>query len=153
MVRMNSLSSNLDAMDRRILALLESEGRLPIVELAARVGLSPTPCQRRVKRLEADGVIRGYAARLDPKAMGRGLQAFVLVNLTSHGEETVAAFQQAVRARPEVAAAYTLSGEFDYLLQVAVPDLEAFSEFALKALLHLPGVRDTRSSFALSIVK
>lgn len=143
----------LDANDRKILAVLEAEGRIPIVELAARVGLSPTPCQRRVKRLEADGVIRGYAARLDPKAMGRGFQAFVLVNLANHGEETVVAFQEAVRARTEVVGAYALSGEFDYLLHVTAPDLEAFSEFALKALLRLPGVRDTRSSFALSIVK
>ncbi|MEX2648254.1 MAG: Lrp/AsnC family transcriptional regulator [Alphaproteobacteria bacterium] len=143
----------LDATDRKILAVLEAEGRISIVELAAQVGLSPTPCQRRVKRLEADGVIRGYAARLDPKAMGRGFQAFVLVNLANHGEETVAAFQEAVRARPEVVGAYALSGEFDYLLHVTAPDLEAFSAFALKALLRLPGVRDTRSSFALSTLK
>jgi Lrp/AsnC family leucine-responsive transcriptional regulator len=145
--------NSLDAIDRRIVAELEADGRLAIVELASRVGLSPTPCQRRVKRLEAEGVIRGYAARLDLKVMGRGFQAFVLVNLTNHGEDTVAAFQDAVRARPEVTDAYSLSGEFDYLLHVMVGDLEAFSDFALKTLLRMPGVRDTRSSFALGTLK
>lgn len=143
----------LDAIDRRIIAELEVEGRLPIVDLASRVGLSATPCQRRVKRLEAEGVIRGYAARIDPRVAGRALQAFVLVNLTDHAEDTVARFEAAVRERSDVAAAYVVSGEYDYLLHVMVADLEAFSDFSLKALLRMPGVRDTRSSLVMGALK
>ena len=143
----------IDAIDRKILAALEADGRISIVDLAARVGLSATPCQRRLKRLEAEGVIRGYAARIDPTVLGRGLQAFILVNLSDHAEDTVAAFHRAVAERAEVAAAYILSGEFDYLLHVMVPNLEAFSGFALKTLLRMPGVRDTRSTFVMAELK
>ena len=150
---MKDASPQVDAIDRRILAELETDGRMSIVDLAPRVGLSATPCQRRVKRLEADGVIRGYAARIDPRIAGRALQAFVLVNLTDHAEETVARFEQAVRERPDVAAAYAVSGEYDYLLHVMVADLDAFSAFSLKALLRMPGVRDTRSSLVMGVAK
>jgi Lrp/AsnC family leucine-responsive transcriptional regulator len=98
-------------------------------------------------------VIKGYAAIVDPAAVGRGLQAFVQVSLENHAEETASAFQRAVMGRTEVVACYIMSGEFDYLLHIMVPDLEAYSEFALKALLRMPGVKDTRSSFALAVLK
>ena len=143
----------LDDIDRRILAALQRDGRLSMVDLASQVGLSATPCLRRVKRLEQSGVITGYAAIVDPAATGRSLHAFVQVNLDSHTEDTVTAFQRAIMARPEVVACYPISGEFDYLLQVMVPDLEAYGEFALKALLRMPGVKDTRSSFAMGVLK
>ena len=143
----------LDETDRRIVAALEADGRLPMVELAAKIGLSPTPCLRRVRRLEADGVIRGYRALIDPKAAGRGMQAFVMVTLRDHAEETVGAFHRALGERPEVAAAYAVSGDTDYLLHVMVPDLEAFNAFALKALLRMPGVSTTRSSFVMQELK
>jgi len=145
--------TDLDDIDRRILSALQRNGRLSMVELAGQVGLSPTPCLRRVKRLEQEGVIRGYLAIIDPMVLGRALHAFVQVNLDNHAEETVAAFQRAIMARAEVVACYPISGEFDYLLQVMVPDLEAYGEFALKALLRMPGVKDTRSSFAMGVVK
>jgi Lrp/AsnC family leucine-responsive transcriptional regulator len=151
--RMKTANSKLDETDRRILTALQRDGRLSIVDLAERVGLSATPCLRRVKRLEQAGVIKGYTAIVDPAATGRGLQAFVQVNLENHAEDTVTAFQRAIMARPEVVACYAISGEFDYLLQVMVPDLEAYSEFALKALLRMPGVKDTRSSFAMGVLK
>jgi Lrp/AsnC family leucine-responsive transcriptional regulator len=150
---MKSLRTEIDAIDRRILEELRKDGRMAIIDLAAKVGLSPTPCQRRLKRLEESGVIAGYAAILNPAAVGRGLQAFVQVALADHKEETVASFQRAIAARPEVAACYIMSGELDYLLHVAVADLEAYSEFALKTLLHIPGVKDTRSSLAMSVLK
>jgi Lrp/AsnC family leucine-responsive transcriptional regulator len=150
---MNSAKLKLDDIDRRILAALQRDGRLSIVDLAGQVGLSATPCLRRVKRLEQSGVITGYAAIVDPAATGRSLHAFVQVNLDSHTEDTVTAFQRAIMARPEVVACYPISGEFDYLLQVMVPDLEAYGEFALKALLRMPGVKDTRSSFAMGVLK
>ena len=150
---MNNARIKLDDIDRRILAALQRAGRLSMVDLAAQVGLSATPCLRRVKRLEQAGVITGYAAIIDAAATGRSLHAFVQVNLENHAEETVKAFQRAIMARPEVVACYPISGEFDYLLQVMVPDLEAYGEFALKALLRMPGVKDTRSSFAMGVLK
>jgi Lrp/AsnC family transcriptional regulator, leucine-responsive regulatory protein len=150
---MNNARIKLDDIDRRILAALQRDGRLSMVDLAAQVGLSATPCLRRVKRLEQAGVITGYAAIIDAAATGRSLHAFVQVNLENHAEETVKGFQRAIMARPEVVACYPISGEFDYLLQVMVPDLEAYSEFALKALLRMPGVKDTRSSFAMGVLK
>jgi len=150
---MNNARIKLDDIDRRILAALQRDGRLSMVDLAGQVGLSATPCLRRVKRLEQAGVITGYAAIIDAAATGRSLHAFVQVNLENHAEETVKAFQRAIMARPEVVACYPISGEFDYLLQVMVPDLEAYSEFALKALLRMPGVKDTRSSFAMGVLK
>lgn len=143
----------LDDIDRRIISELQRDGRLAIVDLADRVGLSPTPCLRRVKRLEADGLIRRYAALVDAKAMGLGTQALVQVTLDDHSEPVVEAFEAAIRERPEVIACYAVTGEMDFLLQVQVADLEAFSEFALKALLRMPGVKGTRSSFVMQTIK
>lgn len=150
---MKAPTQGLDAIDRRILAALQRDGRLAVVDLAAAVGLSATPCLRRVKRLEGDGVIKGYTAVVDPAKLGLGLQAFVQVTLVSHAEETVTAFERAIAARPEVIAAYITSGEMDFLLHVVAADLEAYSDFALKALLRMPGVKDTRSSFVMSLLK
>jgi Lrp/AsnC family leucine-responsive transcriptional regulator len=143
----------LDAADRRILRALQRDGRLSIVALAEQVGLSATPCQRRVRRLEEEGVIAGYAARLDPARLGLPLQAFVLVALESHAEEVVERFHKALAERPEVLAAYAMSGEMDYLLHVLAEDFEAYGDFAMKALLRMPGVKETRSSFVLSALK
>jgi Lrp/AsnC family leucine-responsive transcriptional regulator len=146
-------SPELDATDRRLLRALQREGRLSIVALAEEVGLSPTPCQRRLRRLEEEGVIAGYTAVLDHARLGLPLQAFVLVSLDSHAEEVMARFQAALSVRPEVLAAYSMSGDMDYLLHVAAADFEAYAEFALKALLRMPGVKDTRSSFVLQALK
>jgi Lrp/AsnC family leucine-responsive transcriptional regulator len=143
----------LDDIDRRIVAALQAEGRLPIVDLAERVGLSPTPCQRRVKRLEEEGVITRYAALVSPAAMGMGLQALVEITLDDHSEKTVDAFEAAIRARTEVVACYAVTGDMDFLVHVFVPDLAAFSDFAMKALLRMPGVKGTRSSFIMQAVK
>ena len=143
----------LDAADRRILRALQGDGRMAITALAEAVGLSATPCQRRVKRLEEAGVIAGYHARLAPARVGLPLQAFVQVALESHSEEVAARFHKALAARPEVLAAYTMSGEMDYLLHVLAPDMEAFGDFATRALLRMPGVKETRSSFVLATLK
>ncbi len=145
--------TELDDIDRRIVGELQRDGRLAIVDLADRVGLSSTPCLRRVKRLEAEGLIRRYAALVDPKALGLGTQALVQVTLDDHSEPVVEAFEAAIRQRPEVIACYAVTGEMDFLLQVQVADLEAFSEFALKALLRMPGVRGTKSSFIMQTIK
>jgi Lrp/AsnC family leucine-responsive transcriptional regulator len=143
----------LDEIDRKIVAALQAEGRLPIVDLAERVGLSATPCQRRVKRLEEEGVITRYAALISPAAMGYGLQALVEVTLDDHSEKTVEAFEAAIRARPEVVACYAVTGDMDFLLHIFAPDLANFSDFALKALLRMPGVKGSRSSFIMQAVK
>ena len=143
----------LDDIDKRILAALQEDGRLAMVDLADKVGLSPTPCQRRVKRLEDAGVIGRYAALLSPPTLGLALQALVQVTLDDHSEKTVEAFEAAIRARPEVVACYAVTGDMDFLLHILAPDLASFSEFAMKALLRMPGVRDTRSSFIMQAVK
>ena len=145
--------ATLDDIDRKIIAALQAEGRLPIVDLADRVGLSPTPCQRRVKRLEEEGIITGYAALIAPAALGYGLQALVEVTLDDHSEKTVEAFEAAIRARPEVVACYAVTGDMDFLLHIFAPDLAQFSDFALKALLRMPGVKGSRSSFIMQAVK
>ena len=145
--------ADLDEIDKKILSVLQHEGRLPIVELADRVGLSATPCQRRVKRLEEEGVITRYAALVAPAAMGYGLQALVEVTLDDHSEKTVEAFEAAIRARPEVVACYAVTGDMDFLLHVFAPDLARFSDFAMKALLRMPGVKGSRSSFIMQAVK
>lgn len=143
----------LDDIDKRIVTVLQAEGRLAMVDLADRVGLSATPCQRRVKRLEEEGVIDRYAALVSPSAVGFALQALVQVTLDDHSEKTVTAFEAAIRARPEVVACYAVTGDMDFLLHVLAPDLASFSEFAMKALLRMPGVRGTRSSFIMQAVK
>lgn len=145
--------TTLDEIDRKIIAALQAEGRLPIVDLADRVGLSATPCQRRVKRLEEEGLIVRYAALVSPTAMGFGLQALVEVTLEDHSEKTVEAFESAIRARPEVVACYAVTGDMDFLLHVFATDLASFSDFALKALLRMPGVKGTRSSFIMQAIK
>ena len=145
--------TELDDIDMRIVASLQAEGRLPIVDLAERVGLSATPCQRRVKRLEEEGVITRYAALISPAALGMGLQALVEITLDDHSEKTVEAFEAAIRARAEVVACYAVTGDMDFLVHVFAPDLAAFSEFAMKALLRMPGVKGTRSSFIMQAVK
>jgi Lrp/AsnC family transcriptional regulator, leucine-responsive regulatory protein len=106
-----------------------------------------------VKRLEEAGVISRYAAVLDPGRLGLPLQAFVMVALESHAEEVVERFHKALAERPEVLAAYAMSGEMDYLLHVLAADFEAYADFALKALLRMPGVKETRSSFVLTALK
>ena len=148
-----STQIQLDAADRRILRALQRDGRMAITALAEAVGLSATPCQRRLKRLEEAGVIAGYAARVSAAAVGLPLQAFVQVALESHSEEVAERFHTALAARPEVIAAYTMSGEMDYLLHVLAPDMEAFGDFATRGLLRMPGVKEARSSFVLATLK
>ncbi|MCC6173534.1 MAG: Lrp/AsnC family transcriptional regulator [Gammaproteobacteria bacterium] len=143
----------LDPTDRRILAELQRDGRLSHVELAERVGLTPTPCTRRVRELEAAGVIQGYAALVEPRKVGLAIQAIVQVKLEKHTDEIVARFRQALQERPEVLACLALTGDMDFLLQVVVRDVDALSDFTLRRLLRLPGVRDVRTGLVLETVK
>ena len=146
-------TTTLDRIDLRLLALLQKQGRTPNSEIAAQVNLSPSACLRRIQRLEAEGVIGGYAAWLRPQALGLGLQAFVRVQLEKHGQHTMEPFAQAVRGWDEVVACHALTGDMDYLLHVVVPDLDRFSAFLLDKLLNASGVADVNSSFVLRTVK
>ena len=145
--------TRMDAIDRKIIAALQRDGRLTNVELAEAVGLSPSPCLRRVRLLEEAGIISGYHATLDRKGVGLGLTVFVGVKVERHRDETAAAFRDAVRERPEVITCHLVSGDADFLLQVVVPDLAAYERFLLDTLLKLPGVSDIRSNFAIQTVK
>jgi Lrp/AsnC family leucine-responsive transcriptional regulator len=147
------MAVELDRTDARILAALQRDGRVSIVELADQVGLSPTPCARRVKRLEDDGVIEGYAAVVNPRRVGHAVQAFVQVKLERHTDETTAQFRTALDEFPEVVACYAMTGEMDFLLHVLVQDIDALGQFTLHRLLRLPGVRDVRSSLVLETIK
>ncbi len=143
----------LDAYDRKILAALQRDGRLSNVELADEIGLSASPCLRRVRMLEEAGVIRGYQVNLDRDEVGLGLTVFVGVKVERHHEADAEAFRLAVTALPQVISAFLVSGESDFLLQVVVPDLRAYERFLTGELLRLPGVRDIRSNFAIQAVK
>ena len=143
----------LDRTDLRLLALLQRAGRASNADLAAQVNLSPSACLRRIQRLESAGVVAGYAARLDPKALGLGLQAFVRVQLEKHGAPGIERFVRAVQDWDEVVACHALTGDMDYLLHVYVRDLEHFSHFLLDRLLNAGGVADANSSFVLRTVK
>jgi Lrp/AsnC family transcriptional regulator, leucine-responsive regulatory protein len=143
----------LDAVDRAILRELQQDGRLTNVELAKRVRLSPSPCLRRVKALEERGYIRGYIAVLDRPAVNRGLYVFVMVSLTSQRQEVLEAFETAVAGLDEVLECYLMTGESDYLLGVAVADLDAYQRFFTKRLGELPGVASLRSLISMKTVK
>ena len=145
--------SDLDAIDRHILKALQEDGRLSVVELAGKVGLSPSPCLRRLKRLETEGHIAGYRALLSREQVGLGLTVFVGVRVDGHRDENATALQQAIKAMPEVVSAHLVSGEADFLLEVVVPDLRRYEEFLVGTLLKLPMVKDIRSNFAIRRVK
>uniref|UniRef100_UPI003460CC55 Lrp/AsnC family transcriptional regulator n=1 Tax=Phenylobacterium montanum TaxID=2823693 RepID=UPI003460CC55 len=143
----------LSRTDRRILETLQVEGQLSNVDLAARVGLSPSPCLRRVKALEADGVISGYVALLDRRKLGLDVVAFVEVQVDRHNDTVADAFRNAILRDPAVVTCQAMTGAFDYLLKVVVPNLDAYAEFTMKRLLKMPGVKDVRSSFVLETLK
>lgn len=145
--------TGLDRTDLRILEALQSDGRVTNADLAEKVNLSASACLRRVQRLEQDGVITGYAAQVDPRAVGLGLQAFVRVQLGRHDAESIALFVRRVGESKEVVACHALTGDMDYLLHVVVEDLDHFSRFLLDRLLNESGVADVNSSFVLRTVK
>ena len=143
----------LDNLDRRILDALQRNAKLSNVQLAEEVGLSPSPCLRRVRLLEEAGVIRGYHAELDRSKSGLGLTVFVGVKVERHHDASANAFRAAVIDLPEVISCHVVSGVSDFLLQVVLPDLASYEVFLFSTLLKLPGVSDIRSNFAISTVK
>jgi DNA-binding Lrp family transcriptional regulator len=147
------LSSELDATDWEILALLQEDARISNVDLAKAVGLSPSPCLARVRALEEAGFIRRYVSLLDPQRLGLMVSVFIQVALEKQVESALEVFERAIRDRPEVMECYLMTGESDYLLRVVVPDLQALERFILNFLSRVPGVGNIRSSFALKQVK
>lgn len=144
---------DLDRADCRILEIIQHEGRIANVDLAKRVALSPSPCLRRVNRLEESGVISRYVALLEPKTVGLGLMAYLEVMLDKRAEHARASFRQAVVDWPEVLTCYALSGQWDYQLKVITPDLETYSHFLMERVLSQPVVVNVQSSFVLEKVK
>jgi Lrp/AsnC family transcriptional regulator, leucine-responsive regulatory protein len=145
--------SELDAIDRRIIAELQADARLSNVELADKVGLSPSPCLRRVKRLEREGYIEGYRAALRRDRIGLGFSAFVEVKIDGHANQCALKFEEAINAMPEVIACHLVSGEADYFLEVVVPDLEHYQRFLIGKLLNLSIVREVKSNIAIQTLK
>ncbi|KDD21175.1 Bkd operon transcriptional regulator [Bordetella bronchiseptica MBORD782] len=143
----------LDAIDRRILDLLQTDASLTNVELARRVHLSPSPCLARVKALEAAGIIRGYVALADPAQLGLNLNVFIQVSLEKQVESELERFQDAMADCPEVMECYLMTGDSDYLLRVVVADMPGLERFIVNRLSRIPGVKNIRSGFALKQVK
>jgi DNA-binding Lrp family transcriptional regulator len=143
----------LDEIDRRILAVLQENARVANVELAATVGISPSPCWRRVRDLEQSGVISRYVTLVDPAALGLPVSVFIQVSLEKQIEPALERFERAVLARPEVMECYLMTGDADYLLRVVVADLDAYERFLMDHLTRVPGVASIKSSFALKQVK
>jgi Lrp/AsnC family leucine-responsive transcriptional regulator len=144
----------LDRTDRRILNALQRDGRKSNVALAEEVNLSPSPCLRRLKRLEDSGVIAGYRAVLDRRRVGLGLTLFVEIKVSGHSEDLASRLEAAFIEMDEVVAAHIVSGpSADFLLEVVVPDLDAYEQLLLTRLLTLPSVVDVNSNFSLRTIK
>lgn len=143
----------LDEFDRKILLALQDNARITTQELAERVGLSATPCARRVKRMEDDGLIDRYVALLNPRRLGAGLTVFVNVRLSTQSAKTFEAFEAAIGALPEVVGCYLLAGNYDYLVQVRVADIEAFRTFIRDRLVTIDGIGETQSNVVLEATK
>jgi Lrp/AsnC family leucine-responsive transcriptional regulator len=139
----------LDRIDRRILDELQADARLPNVALADRVGLSPSPCLRRVKLLEAAGTIEGYRTILDRRSVDLGLTVFAGIRVERHSDANADSFVDAVLAMPEVLACHLVSGDVDFLIEIVVPDMQTYESTVLRRFLSLPAVRDIRSNFAM----
>jgi len=142
-----------DDTDRAILRHLQSDGRLPNAALAERVRLSPSPCLRRLKRLEEDGTIRGYRAILDRRKVGLGLTAFVEIKVSGQSRRRAEELEKAIAGVDEIVASYIVAGDADFMLEVVAPDLAAYERLLLHTLLELPGVSEVRSNFAIRTVK
>ncbi|NIJ22524.1 Lrp/AsnC family transcriptional regulator [Sphingomonas japonica] len=142
-----------DRIDRQILRLLQEDGRMTNVDLAERVGLTAPPCLRRVRALEEEGAIRGYHAALDPVTLGYSITVFAMVSLRSQAESDLAAFEEHVRAIPEVRECHMLNGEIDFILKIVATDLRAFQELLTSRLTAAPNVASVKTSLTIRTAK
>ena len=145
--------TDLDALDVRILDILQENARITTLELAEQVGLSPTPCARRVKRLEDDGLIQRYVTLLDEKKAGLDLSVFISVRLRNQTGETIDKVERSVRSMPEISECYLVSGVHDYLLHLRVADVDALRDFLRNRLVTIEGIAEAQSSIVLDKVK
>ncbi len=143
----------IDQIDRKILRALQADGKITVGELAEKVGLSPSPCARRVRLMESSGVIKGYAAILDQKKVGLPISAFASIKLERQREEDLDRFAEAVARWPEVVDCYLMTGQRDYLMRIVASDLEAYERFLKDKLTRLDNVASIETSFALGQVK
>lgn len=143
----------LDKFDRAILKVLQRDARASLQEVSAEVGLSSTPCWTRIKRMEAEGVIQGYTVRIDPAAVGYADTVIVELTLDAHGEDKMEAFGRALGEIPEVLEAFLVSGEYDYLIRIAVRDTRDYERLLRERLYRIPGIRHSKSSFVLRRLK
>ena len=147
------MAKPLDRIDVKILKAMQENARLTNAELADKVGLSPSPCWQRVKRLESEGYIKGYSALLDQELMGKPETVIVEITLEKHDEDILDGFGKAMAAMPEVLEVYLTTGEYDYLIKVAVDGTAGYEEFLRNKLYKLRGIRHSRSSFTIRCLK
>ena len=150
---MNRPPYDFDQIDLKILDALQKDGRISNADLADKVGLSASPCLRRVRTLEEQGVISGYRADLDPVQLGLTILAFVEVRISRHGEGTALVFREAMMKERLVVGCYMVTGSYDFLLKVVARDLESYKAFTLETLLSMPDVQDIRTSIVLDLIK
>ena len=143
----------MDAKDRQIIRELRKDGRLSNQDLAERVNLSPSPCLRRLRKLEAEGIIRGYTALVDQKAYGLPLTVFIRVRLERHAQDIVRGFEERVAETEEILDCFLMTGDADYLLRVVVESLDAYEAFVRTKMQNIPGIASIDTSFAYGIVK
>lgn len=143
----------LDDFDLKILKCVQAEPHLSMVEVAERIGLSHTPCWRRLRRMEEAGLVAGRPLLLDPVALGYPVNVFAHIKIRNHEETVLEAFEDAVRALPEIVECFSMGGESDYVLRVLARSIDDYEQFLRKTLLHMPGVGAINSSFALKTVK
>ena len=146
-------SEAFDEIDRKILAVLQADGRISLADLSAKVGLSPSPCLRRIRILERDGIIARYVAVLDQGKVGLPVSVFVSIKLESQREQALERFNKAIAKWPEVLECYLMTGPRDYLLRIVVADLSAYERFLKQKLTKVDGIASIESSFALEQVK
>ncbi|MBO9601158.1 MAG: Lrp/AsnC family transcriptional regulator [Novosphingobium sp.] len=144
---------SLDDFDLEILRQLQQDPSIRMADLAEKVGLSQTPCWRRVKAMEESGVIAGRAVLIDGARLGLRMNVFAHIRLSRHDEETLETLERELRAHPEIVECFLMGGEYDYLLRIVVPDIEEYERYLKKILVHLPGVASVNSTFALKAIK
>lgn len=143
----------MDQLDKKILAQLQRNSRASLHDIGQAVGLSPTPCWNRIRKMEESGVIEGYTVRLNAQALGLQDTVLIQVTLDSHSDNTLEAFGEMLAAIPEVVEAHLVSGDYDYLLRVVVRDTRDYERFLREKLYHIKGIRHSRSSFVLRTLK
>lgn len=148
-----SAATELDHTDRAILRLIQRDAALSLAEIAAEVGLTPTPCWKRIRRMEAGGIITGRVALVDPARVGLGLSVFVAIESGDHSAPWIESFADAIAKMPEVVDCWRLGGDVDYMLRVVVPDMAAFDNFYRRLTAEVPALRKVTSRFAMERVK